>query len=40
MYYCALYSVCVCGGGAQLYLTLMTPWTVPHQAPLSMGFAR
>ena len=22
---------------AQLYLTLATPWTVAHQAPLSMG---
>ena len=24
----------------QLCLTLMTPWTVIHQAPLSMGFPR
>ena len=22
------------------YLTLVTPWTVAHQAPLSMGFLR
>ena len=32
------------GGGAlvsELYLTLVTPpWTVAHQAPLSMGFPR
>ena len=30
------------GGGlvAQLCLTLATPWTVAHQAPLSMGFSR
>ena len=25
---------------ALLSLTLMTPWTVAHQAPLSMGFPR
>ena len=24
----------------QLYQTLATPWTVPHEAPLSMGFPR
>ena len=24
----------------QLCLTVMTPWTVVHQAPLSMGFPR
>ena len=24
----------------QLCLTLVTPWTVAHQAPLSMGFSR
>ena len=24
----------------QLYQTLATPWTVAHQAPLSMGFSR
>ena len=30
------------GGGliAKLRLTLMTPWTVAHQVPLSMGFPR
>ena len=31
------------GGGssiAQSCLTLATPWTVAHQAPLSMGFSR
>ena len=25
---------------AKLYLTLTIPWTVAHQAPLSMGFSR
>ena len=25
---------------AQLYLTLVTAWTVAHQTPLSMGFPR
>ena len=30
-----------CGGlVAKLCLTLATPWTVAHQAPLSMGFSR
>ena len=24
----------------QSYLTLVTPWTIAHQAPLSMGFCR
>ena len=30
------------GGGSftKSCLTLMTPWTVAHQAPLSMGFPR
>ena len=30
------------GGGlvTELYLTFVTPWTVTHQAPLSMGFSR
>jgi len=31
------------GGGclaATLCLTLVTPWTIAHQAPLSMGFSR
>ena len=31
------------GGGdavAKSYPTLMSPWTVAHQAPLSMGFSR
>ena len=31
--------VCVCSV-AQSCLTLATPWTVAHQAPLSMGFSR
>jgi len=34
----------VSGGGGALvtksYLTLATPWTTAHQAPLSMGFPR
>ena len=25
---------------AKLHLTLVTPWTAIHQAPLSMGFSR
>ena len=29
--------ICVC---AQLCLTLCSPWTVTHQAPLSMGLSR
>ena len=31
-----------CGGGlvAKLCPTLETPWTIGHQAPLSMGFPR
>ena len=37
--------VCVCGGSggglvAKLCLTLASPWTVAHQAPLSKGFPR
>ena len=28
------------GLGAKSCLTLATPWTVAHQAPLSMGFSR
>ena len=30
------------GGGlvAKLCLTFGTPWTIAHQAPLSMGFSR
>ena len=32
----------LCGGGlvAKLCPTLVTQWTVTHQAPLSMGFSR
>ena len=34
----------MCGGGGGLVtkscLTLVIPWTVAHQAPLSMGFSR
>ena len=30
----------MCVSVAQLYLTLATPWTVDHQAPLSKGFSR
>ena len=30
-----------CGGDfTKLCLTLVTPWTITHQAPLSMGFPR
>ena len=37
--YCCYY---IGGGGlvTKLYLTLVTPWTIAHQAPLSMGFSR
>ena len=31
---------CVCGLAAKLCLTLPTPWTVAHKAPLSLGFSR
>ena len=44
---CVALSVCVCfpaldSGGlvAKSCLTLAIPWTVTHQAPLSMGFSR
>ena len=30
----------MCAKSLQSYLTLVTPWTVAHQAPLSMGFSR
>ena len=34
-------QICHCGGlVAKLCLTLVTPWTVASQAPLSMGFFR
>ena len=32
--------VCVCVLVTLLYLTLFDPWTVAHQAPLSMEFSR
>ena len=37
--------VYVCGGGGgglvtRSCLTLVTPWNIAHQAPLSMGFSR
>ena len=37
-----LYSLTFGGGGlvAKSCPTLATPWTVAHQAPLSMGFSR
>ena len=34
---CACVSACIV---AQSCLSLVTPWTVAHQAPLSMGFSR
>ena len=42
---CVCVCVCVCGGSggglvAKLCLTLASPWTVAHQAPLSKGFPR
>ena len=36
-------NICIYGGAglvAKLCLILATPWTVAHQAPLSMGFPR
>ena len=30
----------MCAKSLQLCLTLCDPWTVAHQAPLSMGFSR
>ena len=34
-------DACVCACSVtKLYLTLCDPWTVAHQAPLSMGFFR
>ena len=35
-------TIVVVGGGlvAKSCLTLVTPWTVAYQAPLSMGFSR
>ena len=38
-----IFQPCLHNGGglvAKLCPTLMTPWTVAHQAPLSMGFSR
>ena len=35
-----VYKISCCYLVAKLYLTLATPWTVAHQAPLSMGFLR
>jgi len=35
-----IYLVCVCTKSLQLRPTLCDPWTVAHQAPLSMGFSR
>ena len=40
---CLGWRAMVGGGGdlvAKSYLTLVTPWTVAHQAPLSLGFSR
>ena len=40
---CLGWRAMVGGGGdlvAKSYLTLVTPWTVSHQAPLSVEFAR
>ena len=33
-------SICCCCLVGKLYPTLATPWTVAHQAPLSIGFPR
>ena len=38
----SIFSIINCGGGlvTKLCLTLSTPWTAAHQAPLSMGCSR
>ena len=33
-------TTCVLCSGPQLCLTLVTPWTITRQAPLSIGFSR
>ena len=44
--YCSSFDIILtcldCGGGlvTKLCLTLATPWTIVHQAPLPMGFPR
>ena len=37
-----MYIIYICGGGLlnKSCLTLVTPWTVAWQGPLSMGFPR
>ena len=35
-----LYDVCVCAQSLGHVLLFVTPWTVAHQAPLSMEFSR
>ena len=44
VYRCRCKCIGLLGGGgglvAQSCPTLVTPWTVAHQAPLSMGFSR
>ena len=37
---CVCVCVCVCVLVSQSYLDSVTPWTVVHQAPLSMRFSR
>ena len=38
--FCAAPVLAVLDAVAKSCLTLITPWTVAHQAPLSMGFSR
>ena len=37
---CRVTCVCLPAKSLQSCLTLVTPWTAAHQAPLSMGFSR
>ena len=37
---CACVCVCVCVCVLSHAIVFATPWTVAHQAPLSMGFSR
>ena len=40
IFICIYLTISVCGLVTKLCLTLVTPWTVACQAPLSMGFSR
>ena len=40
MYRCVFTHLCTHGLVMKSCLTLVTPWTIGHQAPLSIGFSR